>query len=92
MTKKLLKSQKSTKINKRLVALKMKNQMIPNRDIVTILDVHIDTITNWCKIYLILCLIGFCELHLKNKKISKFDKHILDLKKLFCVKLIIIVI
>ena len=79
---KLMKSQKDTKIYKRLIALKMKHQGISNQDISKILDVHIDTVTDWFKIYLNMGLNSLCELHLRNRKKSKLDVHIEDLKEL----------
>jgi transposase len=81
-TNKLLKNQKETKIYKRLVALKMKHQGISNHDISYILDVHIDTITDWFKLYIKMGLNGLCELHLKNRKKSKLDEHREELKKM----------
>jgi transposase len=79
---KLLKKQKDAKIYKRLVALKMKHRGITNQNISIILDVHIDTITDWVKIYINMGLNGLCELHLQNRKKSKLDDHLEELKKL----------
>lgn len=79
---KSLKTQKESKICKRLVSLKMKNHGLANREIANILSVHIDTITNWHKLYISHGLSGLCKLHLKNRKKSKLDVHIDDLKKL----------
>jgi transposase len=79
---KLMKNQKDAKIYKRLIALKMKHYGISNHDISNILDVHIDTITDWLKIFIGKGLISLCELHLKNRKKSQLDDHIEDLKNL----------
>ena len=65
---KLMKTQKDTKVYKRLVGLKMKQQGISNLQISNILDVHIDTVTDWFKLYIRIGLKGLCELHLKNRK------------------------
>ena len=78
----LLKNQKDAKIYKRLIALKMKNQGITNQNISKILDVHIDTITDWFKIYLNKGLNELCQLNLQNRKKSKLDDHLAELKKL----------
>jgi transposase len=78
----LLKNQKDAKIYKRLIALKMKSQGITNQNISKILDVHIDTITDWFKIYLNNGLNGLCQLNLQNRKKSKLDAHLAELKKL----------
>jgi len=79
---KLMKNQKDAKIYKRLVSLKLKYQGISNHEISNILDVHIDTITDWFKIYKSKGLNGLCELHLKNRKRSKLDDHKEELRKL----------
>ena len=81
-TNKLMKEQKDSKVYKRLVALKMKHQGISNNEISLILDIHIDTVTDWFKIYINTGISGLCELHLKNRKKSKLDDHIEELKKL----------
>lgn len=79
---KLMKTQKESKLYKRLVALKMKNKGMTNQEISSILDVHIDTITDWFKIFVNNGLNELCELHLKNRKKSKLDDHKEELKKL----------
>jgi transposase len=79
---KLMKRQKDTKIYKRLVALKMKHQGISNHEISNILDVHIDTITDWLKLYIKMGLNGLCELHLRNRKKSRLDDHLEELREL----------
>jgi transposase len=53
-----IKVQKDTKIYKRLLSLKMKDQGLSNQNISKILDVHIDTITDWFKIYTVSGLNG----------------------------------
>jgi transposase len=60
----------------------MKDQGLSNQNISKILDVHIDTITDWFKIYTVSGLNGLCELHLKNRKKSKLDEHKDELIKL----------
>jgi transposase len=77
-----LKAQKESKVYKRLVSLKMKNHGLSNKEIANILSVHIDTITNWHKLYISLGLKGLCELHLKNRKKSKLDIHINEIRGL----------
>jgi transposase len=77
-----MKKQKDIKIYKRLIALKMKNQGITNHKISEILDVHIDTVTDWFKLYIVKGLNELCELHLQNRKKSKLDYHLEELKKL----------
>jgi transposase len=79
---KLMKQQKDTKVYKRLIALKMKHLGISNMDISSVLDVHIDTITDWFKLYINLGLSGLCEIHLKNRKKSKLDDVREELSKL----------
>jgi transposase len=79
---KLMKQRKDTKVYKRLIALKMKHLGISNIDISSVLDVHIDTITDWFKLYINFGLSGLCELHLKNRKKSKLDDVRDELSKL----------
>ena len=79
---KQLKIQRDAKVYKRLIALKMKHNGISNHEISNILDVHIDTITDWFKLYINLGLNSLCELHLKNRKKSKLDDHLEELKVL----------
>ena len=79
---KMMKIQKNTKVFKRLVALKMKHEGISNHQISSILEVHIDTVTDWFKLYLRTGLQGLCELHLKNRKKSKLDDYIDELRNL----------
>jgi transposase len=78
----MMKKNKETKIYKRLVALKMKHQGFSNNQISTVLNVHIDTVTDWFKIYIIKGLNNLCELHLKNRKKSRLDAYSEELKKL----------
>jgi transposase len=77
-----MKSHRDAKIYKRLVALKMKNQGNSNSEISNILDVNIDTITDWFKAYIGEGLKGLCELHLTNRKKSKLDSYLEELKSL----------
>jgi transposase len=78
----MMKTQKDVKIYKRLVAVKMKHYSVSNHEIATILDVHLDTITDWLKLFIENGIQGLCELHLKNRKTSKLDKHIEELKQI----------
>ena len=77
-----MKNHRDAKIYKRLIALKMKHKGISNSLIANILNVHIDTITNWFKLYTLEGLNSLCELHLKNRKKSKLDAHLEDLERL----------
>lgn len=79
---KKMKSIKEAKIYKRLVSLKLKHKGMSNQEISIILDVHIDTITDWFKLYINNGLNKLCELHLKNRKKSKLDAYMVELKNI----------
>jgi transposase len=78
----LMKDSKSAKVYRRLSAIKMKSEGMANKDIARILGVNIDTVTDWIKIYISTGVTGLTELHLKNRRKSKIDIYIDELKKL----------
>lgn len=84
----LMKNQRDAKIYKRLVALKLISTGLSNKEVASALNVHIDTITDWVKIFINQGINALCELHLKNRKKSKLDEHRNELQKLIDVETI----
>jgi len=76
-----MKKQRDAKIYKRLIALKMKHQGLTNQNISNILNISLDTVTDWFRIYCLSGINSICQLHLKGRKVSKLDKYIDELRQ-----------
>lgn len=83
-----MKREKESKVFKRLVALKLTLTGLSHKEIASTLNVHIDTITDWLKIYINHGLDALCELHLEHRKKSKLDEHKEEIQNLIKVETI----
>jgi transposase len=79
---KAMNSQRDSKLYKRLLAIRMKHFGHTNKQIAVLLDVSIDTITDWFRIFTKEGLKTLCELKLKSRKKSKLDKYQTEIKGL----------
>lgn len=75
-----LKTEKSTKIYRRLQCIHFKTLGFKHNIIAGSIGVHIDTVTDWLKLYKHKGFEGLCSLHYDGRKVSKLDSHIADLK------------
>lgn len=69
----LLHSEKNNKIYRRLQCIHFKDIGLKHSIIASSLSVHIDTITDWLKLFNIAGFEGLCKLDYDNRRISKLD-------------------
>jgi len=76
-----LKEEKNTKIYKRLLFIKMKEQGMLNTSIASILKVTIDTLTDWTSLFVEGGLEALCQLHYEDRRVSKLQPYGDQIKK-----------
>lgn len=71
--KERLPKERDSKIWRRLKCIDLKHNDYPNWEIGEILDVHHETITDWCKLFLKDGFEGLCELKYEGRRLSKLE-------------------
>lgn len=79
--KQLQEKEKNTRILRRLEAIKLLNQGQSHQQIAEALNVCIDTITDWIKLYESEKLPGLCKLQFKDKRKSKINDYVDQIKQ-----------
>lgn len=79
--KKLTKEEKSKRVYRRLQCVYLSYQGKKNKEIADTIGVCADTITDWIKIYLKHGMDKLCQLEFKNKRQSKIDGYIDQIKQ-----------
>jgi len=74
-------SEKNSKVLRRLQALLLLNQGQSHKDVAEALNVCIDTITDWIKLYQAQKLTGLCALQFKDKRHSKINDYVDQIKQ-----------
>jgi transposase len=77
----LQESEKSPKVLRRLEALKLLNQGQSHTEIAEALNITIDTVTDWIKIYNAEKLAGLCKLQFTGKRKSKINDYVDKIKQ-----------
>lgn len=75
-----LKKEKNNKIYRRLQCIHFKQLGLPHNVIASSLSVHVDTVTDWLKLYNSKGLSGLCNLNYDGRRFSKLDNHLSDLR------------
>lgn len=70
-----MKQEKKVKLHRRLKFIQYKNKGINSGDIAAALDVCIDTLTNWTKLFLDEGFEGLCRLKYEGRRKSGLDCH-----------------
>ena len=76
----LLINERDTKIWRRLKCIELKNEGHPCQEIAKLLDVTLDTITNWVRQYLDEGLKGLCELKYADRRPSQLAPYANEIK------------
>lgn len=76
-----LKKEKNNKIYRRLQCIHFKSLGFKHKVIAEALGVHVDTITNWIKLYKNKGFDGLCKLSYEGRRVSKLDNVLEDMKK-----------
>lgn len=76
-----LKSEKNNKIFRRLQCIHFKSLGFRHKEIAQALGVHVDTVTDWIKLYKSKGLDGLCKLSYEGRRVSKLDKVAEEMKK-----------
>ena len=76
-----LKKEKNTKVYKRLLFIKMKQQAMFNTNIASILKVTIDTLTDWTHLFVEGGLQALCQLNYEGRRVSKLQPYADQIKK-----------
>lgn len=76
----LLKTTEQSKILKRYQCIHFKRQGLPNNQIAALLCVHIDTITDWLKLFCSEGLEGLGELSYDGRRTSQLEEYKEDIK------------
>ena len=76
-----LKTEKNNKIFRRLQCLHFKTLGLKHNVIASALGVHVDTVTDWIKLYKNKGFDGLCKLSYDGRRVSKLDSVVEDMKK-----------
>jgi transposase len=79
--KQLQVKEKNARVLRRLEAIKLLSQGQSHQNIAEALNVCMDTITDWVKIYQSEKLPGLCELQFKDKRKSKINDYVDQIKQ-----------
>lgn len=75
------KSEKNVKIYKRLLFLEMKGEKKKNKEIASLIDVRVETLSCWTSIYKEQGLSGLCMLHYEGRRPGVLTPFSEDIKK-----------
>ncbi|MCB0538059.1 MAG: helix-turn-helix domain-containing protein [Bacteroidetes bacterium] len=75
-----LKSEKSNKIYRRLQCIHFKQLGLSHQIIASSLSVHVDTVTDWIKLYHSKGLSGLCNLNYDGRRSSKLEDYLSDIR------------
>lgn len=79
--KRLMKKERNKRVYRRLQCVYLNHQGKKNKEIADIVGVCADTITDWIKIYLEDGAYKLCQLEFKNKRQSKINDYIDEIKQ-----------
>ena len=79
--KQLRNEEKNVRVQRRLQAIELANKGQSHQEIASIVNVCVDTITNWIKLYEASGLNDFCKLQFTGKRSSKINNYVDKIKQ-----------